>query len=501
LPLASSVSLLFIARAVVVLVNFLLIPLYLSKYGQSTLGLMTLLVSVIAIAAVLDLGICTKASVSAAQLRLNPKFETARQFLHAGETFYWYAGFFIGLLCVVYVVTAPNNWIWTVIQSESPAGWHLSVLCLTALYIFFGWLQVFYTSSLTGLEANRLLCFSTITFAISRLVLVFFASRYSDNLFFVFLAHVTCSGCQVFFSRVIFSHYVQRKYFWCSPQKLFHEIKKAINPDLVVIGIAATYLTHIDKVVLSVILPPDEFASYSVAAMLASGLYLVINPLFSSLVPYFTRLIAINDEDKLREKYSYASELASFLTIPPAMILIFFSQDLLNIWLGNAETARQADQVLAWLVAGTLANGFVCIAYALQIAAGWTSLAKKINVALALFILPCLWLAVSTFGIQGAAATWTVLNIVLLLIWPALMHKKLIRYYALNWLLRHFVIPCVLVGLTAFFCSEITKYFQLTGFVLLIAITASFIFASGVAFLSTVQIKSNVTKYLNTYLN
>jgi O-antigen/teichoic acid export membrane protein len=483
-----------------VLVNFLLIPLYLSNHGQSTLGLMLLLVSMIAIAAVFDFGISSKATLSAAELKLNSNSETSKQFLMTGELFYWCVGAFIALLFIIYLAIVPSTWIWTVVEERSSAGWQWSVVFMLLLYIFFGWLQGFYNATLTGLEVNRTYCLSTITVSLCRLLLVYLALHLSTNLFFVFLAHVTCSAGQVIFCKSVFDQYVNNRNFCISPKEFLFTLKKEVNSDLLVIGVAATYLTQIDKLVLSMILPPDQFASYSVAAALAASLYLVINPLFVSLVPYFVRIIASKDEEKLRIKYGYASELASILFIPSAMILIFFSNDLLHIWLGNSETAKQADQVVAWLVAGTLANGFICIAYALQLAANWTSLAKKVNVISALLIVPFLWLSVSILGVQGSASTWAVLNITLLLIWPTIMHRKLIRSFAFLWLLKHFVMPCLWVGLAAYCCAQITEYLQTTGITLVIAIAASFIIASCIAFLSTKQVKSTALKYLNSYL-
>src|SRR5204863_865159 len=66
-----------------------------------------------------------------------------------------------------------------------------------------------------------------------------------------------------------------------------------------VISATGLVITHLDKVVLSRLLPLESFAHYSIAATVSRGLYAVITPVFSAYVPRLSLLVAREEPDAI----------------------------------------------------------------------------------------------------------------------------------------------------------------------------------------------------------
>ena len=61
------------------------------------------------------------------------------------------------------------------------------------------------------------------------------------------------------------------------------------------IAITGAVLMHLDKLILSRLLPLEIFGHYSVAATVARGLYVLITPVFSAYFPRLSSLAAQHD--------------------------------------------------------------------------------------------------------------------------------------------------------------------------------------------------------------
>jgi O-antigen/teichoic acid export membrane protein len=441
-----SVFLLFASRVSVVAANFLLIPVYLSGMSQSVVGLMTLLAALIAATTIFDFGISTKATVLAAAHRSDSADNATDVFLRYGEIAYWTIGIGISTLIFLLLILVPNNWVWQLLNEDTSLSIAVGSALLFALQILYGWLQNYYLAVLIGLQAIKPICISQLALSVMRFLLVATCIQFTKSLFLVLLSHLICTALQIFYSRYLFDKYISRLNEKPVPSKIFRNLQSLGNRDLAVIGVLAIFLTYADKIWLSFISSPSEYAIYSIAAMLASGLYLFISPVNANLVPYFVKILAKNDEKELKAGYIFATEIIAAFLVPSAMILIFFANEILSLWLGNVQVATQVSHALPWLAMGVLVNAFLTVAYALQIAVGWTKLALHMNLAASIFILPSLWVCFTVFGIVGAAMNWAFLNVALLIFWPAMMHKKIIPHFLITWLVRHFLVPCFVVA-------------------------------------------------------
>jgi O-antigen/teichoic acid export membrane protein/SAM-dependent methyltransferase len=207
-------------------------------------------------------------------------------------------------------------------------------------------------------------------------------------------------------------------------------------------GLAAcgVLLMQADKLVVSRLLPLATFGTYSLAALVASGLLVIISPLFNTMFPQFSALVASGDEARLRNFYHSCAQTAAVLVLSAGCVVAFFSRELLFVWTGNVETTRAAAPIVTLLVIGTALNGLMSVPYALQLAHGWTRLGLTIAASELLVVGPLLVVLTKTYGVLGAAAVWPLLNAVYVAVAIPLTHRRILRQQASVWLL-HDVLP------------------------------------------------------------
>jgi O-antigen/teichoic acid export membrane protein len=444
---------LFIARVSVVAVNFLLIPLYLKYLGSSVVGFMALVASLINLCMVFDIGISTQATVYAAKFRQGEDRERHQAYLLAGEAAYWLMGLVIALCLCLIIRYWPENWIKGVLTSESQFVAVEFPILVMAMYVVLSWVQVFYNAALNGLGQQRSLCAATAFTAAARLLAIA-GSLYSGfSLLTVLMLHTVLTLCQIIWSRIIYLRVFRDSEVKASLIGLAQAVKSTVNLDLLIVGILAALFTQIDKPVLAYFLTPDQFAAYAVAAMLSTATYLLIGPLYTSLVPYFVS--ALNDQSlsKLRDQYFIATELLVFVAAPSTMILVFFSEAILQFWLGDAAIARSASDIVFWLSLGVLVNSLLYVPYALQIASQWTRLSRNIHIAMATIGFPVFTIGVYFMAEKGAAISMLILYSVMFFVWTWRAHIRLIPGYHRQWLVEKVLAPIAFTAIAAWLAS------------------------------------------------
>lgn len=219
------------------------------------------------------------------------------------------------------------------------------------------------------------------------------------------------------------------------------------------ITIISIILSQTDKLVLSKALNLKDFGTYVIASTLASGLYMVISPVFSVMYPRLSQLANRGDERQLLETYHLAAQALSVMLLPMAAILVCFPKDVLFVWTGDATLSTAASMILALLVSGNIFNGVMNMPYALQLANGWVRLALWINVFGLTFFVPASWFAAKVFGPVGAAAVWLFLNLGYFFVWPPLLHQKLAVNEKKTWYLFDVLLPVVAAMSAAYILS------------------------------------------------
>lgn len=214
-------------------------------------------------------------------------------------------------------------------------------------------------------------------------------------------------------------------------------------------GIAATsilgfFLAQVDKILLSTLLPLSEFGLYMLAVSLADALALLAAPIYGALVPRFIQMTARVDLHAVGDLYLRVSQCLAVVLAPCAILLVVWGGDVVMVWTGSASLAHQLAPLLALLAFGRMINAFMQIPAALQVAAGWTSLGVKLNLAAVLVLIPLILITVPIYGAVAYAWCWIALNMGYLLFGSWLMHRRLLPDRRNAWLRDAILVPVAL---------------------------------------------------------
>lgn len=195
-------------------------------------------------------------------------------------------------------------------------------------------------------------------------------------------------------------------------------------------------VTQTDKLVLSKLLPLADYAYFTLAVLVASGVTAIAGPISMALQPRLTRLSAEGNEEGLVRMYRNATQLVGVIAVPAALVLAFFSEQVLWAWTGDADIARKAAPVLTLYALG---NGFLALGafpYYLQIAKGDLKLHLIGNALFLVVLVPALIWGTWQYGVTGAGYAWLGAHITYFLFWIPKVHDRLVTGLHLQWLLR-----------------------------------------------------------------
>lgn len=200
-------------------------------------------------------------------------------------------------------------------------------------------------------------------------------------------------------------------------------------------------LTQADKLLLVRWLSLETFGLYSTAWTAAAALYQLVIPLTQAYFPRFTVLCAQADAQALARSYHQAARLLALCTVPPALVLVFFGEAVLRVWLGNAQLAAAAAPVLSLLALGVLVHGFLYVPHMLAMARGWVRFGLYANAVAVLLYFPLLLWWSGQAAETGAAAAWALLHASYLLVGMQFFYRTLLPAEKWAWYGRDVALP------------------------------------------------------------
>jgi O-antigen/teichoic acid export membrane protein len=206
-------------------------------------------------------------------------------------------------------------------------------------------------------------------------------------------------------------------------------------------SVLALMLTQIDKVVLVKILPLESFAYYALAGAVVAGLYQLVGPVSQSYYPRLTELFARNDAGALATTYHDGAQILAVTVAPPAALMIFFSDPILRLWTGNPVITAGAAPILTLLAIGSLLHAMMYMPYMLQLAAGWSGFAVRVNAIAVCILVPAIFVVVPRYGAHGAAAIWVALTTCYVVGSAHFMHRRLLPEEKWRWYLHDIGLP------------------------------------------------------------
>jgi len=226
-----------------------------------------------------------------------------------------------------------------------------------------------------------------------------------------------------------------------------------------VISLTGLLMTQLDKIILSKTLGLDNYGKYMLATTLASALFLIIMPLYNTIYPRFSSLIAEKKIDELLQLYRTASHFLATILFPLAMVITLFSELFIRFWTGNVGLSADVAPLLSILVIASALHGISFIPYTLMMAEGDTKSILKINIPLLLIMIPLITILSMRYGLIGGALSQLILFIFHVFLY-ARIQKKYFKGYAWQWLLKDVGVPLgftILLGALAYFGLQTLK--------------------------------------------
>ncbi|MGN6479262.1 lipopolysaccharide biosynthesis protein [Luteibacter sp.] len=436
----------YLGQGWVALMAIVFVPFYSRALGMEGFGLVGLMLSVQAMALLLDLGL---GGVMNRELARRSVTECAagsmRELVRTLECFIWPS-----CLVIAIAINAAGPWLagsWLHPEALSKSD-TLTAITMMAVAVALQWPATFYTNGLSGLErqptANAInAIFATLRSVGAAAVLALFSPSV-----LAFMAWYAAVGAT---QSAVSAYLLWRALPPGRARFRAHELRSArrFAGGLFLITGTAIILMQLDRIILSATRPLAEVGYFTLALTVAAALGRAIQPIFNAVYPRFSRLVAAGDEVTLAALYHECSQYLVVITAALGGFLIAFAEPVVRLWTGDVATAGIVALPLAILVAGSVINCLLNLPYALQLAHAWTGLTGLLNSAAVVVMIPLGIIMIRRFGLPGAATLWLLTNLFTLAIGLPLMHRRLLRGHLGEWYLRDVLPPVAAVFVAA----------------------------------------------------
>jgi O-antigen/teichoic acid export membrane protein len=416
-------------------IGLLAVPLYLRFIGVEGYGLIGFYVVLSSLLSVLDAGF------SAAAGRALARFDGAdaesnhaiREMLHVLERLFFTGALAIGLLVIVMAPAIASRWL---NPDELAGASTVAAVRLMGAVLVLQFPLALYNGCLLGLQRHALLNGINSAAATARAlgaILVLWLVSATVEAFFWWQMVVTCANLLA-----------ARGTVWrllpptTAPLRFRLDQVKPLGSyalGMGVINMLGLIVTQLDKVVLSLLLPLHQFGYYVLAWTLSSVTYRLSGPVFAAILPRLTQLAAKGEQASAGSIFQKSGQLMAVLVTPFSLFLATFAEEIVTLWTRDREAARAIRWVVAMLATGTMLSGMIQVPLAHLMAEGRLRPLLLINIGGLLVSAPLLVVLIDRAGIDGAAASWALLNVLLCLAmvaatWGTIGKEALSRWLA-----------------------------------------------------------------------
>lgn len=430
----------FLGYGWVAIMELLFVPIYIEQLGMAAYGFIGVFLALQAVLILLDMGMTPTinremARFTSGQLSLSHIWQLLRSLewlaISLGMFVFGMITILAGFLAKVWISheTLPND---TVILSLTIIGFVIGVRLVESIYrgaLYGLQRQVVFNVAYSGLATLR---------GVGAVVILVFISP-TITAFFLWQAFVSAISVVI----------LMKMTYQIMPRKQYRvrasiaALKKVwtFARGVLAISVLATILLQADKLILSGLLSLDVFGVYTLAVLVASGLYKLTTPISQAWFPRMSELHALQDEKALRRTFHLGAQLMTIVVASVGISVVLFAEPILLLWTNDAILSASAAPLLSILMLGNILNAMMWIPYQAQLAHGLTSLAIYLNLAAVSILIPALVLLVPTYGVEAAAWIWVTLNVFYVSVGATAMYRLILQGEYSHWLLRDIFLP------------------------------------------------------------
>ncbi len=183
--------------------------------------------------------------------------------------------------------------------------------------------------------------------------------------------------------------------------------------------------TQLDKLVVSKMLPLNDFAQYSLASTLAQVPYILTLPIAVALLPRLTNLLQREDQrDELTALYRNASYYIASIGAVAGVGLCLFIQEIFSIWMPGQTISTETIQAAKLLAIGSTLLTLQLTPFQLGLANGHQATNLRLGAVMLVVSVPLLVVLTWQYGPLGAAVPWLLVNMVAFLYLGIALNKR-----------------------------------------------------------------------------
>ncbi|MCA9130866.1 MAG: oligosaccharide flippase family protein [Planctomycetales bacterium] len=391
------------------LLTLVVAPIYIHWLGVEAYALIGICVTLQTLMQLLDFGLAPTVNREVASGLARGDLTRSRNLLGTLAWFYWVTAGCVAFLGYFAAHFAADNWISAQAYQPDQLAY---LLFLMGLAVSSRWPGNLYGGAMLG--ANQLGRFSfgnLVALSVSHFGAILSLSQLGADLAIYFYWQI---GCGLLLSLYFRAHAWRTIGSEGSQELSWEPFRSTMKFSLSMGGVALTsiILTQLDKVILSKLLPLQDYGYYMLAFTASRAVYVIVNPVFSLVYPRFSALHATGNQSQAAVLYRLCSTTLASVLFPIAALLMFFGKNLLVLWVGDPSVAQNTAILLGLLGLGSALHGVMYVAYAMQLGFGASWLPLMINVALILLMGPLIVLLVDSYGAIGAASAWIAIEVI-----------------------------------------------------------------------------------------
>lgn len=415
----------YAGTAWVSLLSLVLVPFYLHILGAEAYGLVGFLIALRSALSILDLGLGSVVNREVAHNVARPETRNkAGSITRTVEVIYWIVGIILCGLIIVSSNTIAGSWLNAEKLSAQTIQQGLIVFAVT---VAVSWPVAVYRGVLRAMERqalyNGLLAVTSAIRGIGALLVI---TLISPTVTMFLMWQLVASAIEVAVMgiaswRVLEGAGVSQRRF--DPVQLRE--RGRFIASVSAISMLAIAISQLDKLYVSKLLVLEQLGYYTVALTLATAILRIVVPIATAVAPRLTATYSLRELGRFQATYERANRIVAFLVVPAALVLAFFGEDILHVWLQSAEAAARSHVALSFLAIGNMLAAMIYLSPSLQYAADNTRFQLYFNLATAAWLVPGLYVAVGKWGIDGAAACSMITNLIGYAIVPIIMQRKI----------------------------------------------------------------------------
>ena len=403
----------YIGAFLMVLAPVLALPCYLSILGPKQFGLISFVTTLQAFLGLLESGI-SQVSVREFSLRMNDTKDgryNAAILLYGFERIYWLLATSAGLIILLLANVISSHWL--------SLGDEFAMLGKEAIY----GAAIIFTVQFPGTLYRSLLAGAQAQVALNGIMVSGLLLRHIGGV--ILLIYWPTLLTYLIWQTIIslLETLVRARFAWKTLRIKRGEMRwnsEVLRPVWsAAIKMAGAVLlgaltTQLDKIILSRMVPIDQFGYYAIASTVAMGVLNMIYPLVQAISP---RLMQSHTDLKtLRYLNIKLTKMIAIVVSFGAFCFLVFGEWFLKIWLKDPQTVAMVYPLLSILLIGSALNAFYHVGYFNWLATGNTNrilLVNELSIVLTLLSTPPL---IAWKGMVGATFGFVAMNIIGLLI-------------------------------------------------------------------------------------